>query len=134
MFLRSFVGNLVSKSIIYLNILSCWVSCPFIIPKPSSAKLRFTVDLRAVNILREMNSLPMPIIEHKLRKLAKSTCYTVFYLYNGYLQFPLANDIHNFQYFVTPHGIFTPALVLHALSTLSCTWMRIFLIFFRNLS
>lgn len=83
-FLETFVGKLEAKGHVYSNPTSRWASCPLIVPKPGPSKFRFTVDFRAVNNCTEKFAYPMPILEHELTKLSKSTCYANFDLSHGY--------------------------------------------------
>lgn len=73
--LRTLVTDLTAKGLVYANPSSPWASAPLLIPKPSPALWRFTVDFRPVNRYSIRNQFPMPYVDNELTKLASSKYY-----------------------------------------------------------
>lgn len=71
------------------------------------------MDLPPVNNYTAPHQYPLPVIEHDLKKLATSSHFATFDLSYGYWQLSLDKESQEFQFFVTPDGIFTPTRVLH---------------------
>lgn len=70
--LSDMVNKLVDKGLAYSNPSSLLACAPLLVPKSSSAKFRFTVDLRPVNGFTVKHQFPMPIAEQELTKIARS--------------------------------------------------------------
>lgn len=84
-----------------------------VVPKPGSAKFRFTVDLRPVNLYTVRYHFPMLNVEQGLIKLADSKYYATFDLSHGYWQFELDEPPRECQSCIMPDEVYTPTCVLH---------------------
>lgn len=65
-FLSSMVEDLVANGLAYSNPSSPWALAPLLVPKPSPAKFRFTVDLRPGNQFTVKHQFPMLNFEQEL--------------------------------------------------------------------
>lgn len=122
-FLAKFVEDLVRNGLAYQNPTSAWACAPVLVPKPGSARFRFTVDLRPVNKFTVRHQFLMPNLEHDMTKLVKAKVYATFDFSHGYWQFPLERSSQELQFFITPDGIYSLTTVMHG-TTNAVTYLQ----------
>ena len=122
-FLKKFVADLLSCSMVYANPTSSWACAPLLVPKDEPARFRFTVDLRLVNKFTEKHGFLMPNIEQELHTVGGSNYFAKFDLSHGYWPLRLHADSQECQSFVTPDGVYTPTRVLHG-TTIAVTYLN----------
>ncbi len=92
-FMNKYLKELVEMGFMRPNPNAEWASPPLIVPKPgSTAKYRFTIDLRGVNSATVPITWPMPHIESELMDFQGSTCFAVIDFVSGYWQLLLDED------------------------------------------
>ncbi len=80
----------------------------------STAKYRFSIDLRGVNSATVPITWPMPHIESELMDFQCSTSFAVIGFVSGYWQLPLDEDAQEKHSILTPDGVYSPTRTLQA--------------------
>lgn len=89
-----------------------WASPALAVPKPGSAKLRFTVDLRGVNQQTIPVASAMPDLEPMIRSVGDSKVFAKLEMVHAYSQIPLHPESQGIMSIQTPSGVFTPSRIL----------------------
>lgn len=111
-FINSTIRDLERVGAVRFNPSAKWASPALAVPKPGTAKLRFTVDLRGVNSRTVPIQSAMPHFESKLQEVAGSTCYAKLDLAHGYWQLRLDKASQEMMSIQTPIGVYTPTRLL----------------------
>ena len=106
-FIIQTVKELEEAGAIYKNPSSKWASPALAVPKPGSAALRFTVDLRGPNARTVPIQSTMPHLESDFQDIEGSKCFANVDLAHGYWQIPLAEESQEMMSILTPLGVYS---------------------------
>lgn len=121
--MKSLVAEIIRHNCVYANPTCKWGSAPLLVPKPGADWWRFTVDLHPVNYLTVRYLFPLPILEQELTKVSHSRFYSNLDLIHSYWKLLLHNESQEYQYFITPDGLYTTNRVPHG-TTNSVTYLQ----------
>lgn len=111
-FIEETIRNLEKIGAVYRNPNARWASPALAVPKPGTDQLRFTVDLRTVNMLTQAIQNSLPHLESLLQECAGSKCFANIDFCHGFWQIPLAKISQEIMSIVTTIGIFSPTRTL----------------------
>eukprot|EP00171_Calliarthron_tuberculosum_P014233 IDg14233t1 len=111
-FIIQTIRELESVGAIYKNNAARWSSPALAVLKPSSTKLRFTVDLRGPNARTVPIQSAMPHLESHFQDISGSSYFANIDLAHGYWQIPLAKESQEMMSIQTQVGVYSSKRLL----------------------